>query len=193
MQRERIPLSKRPGDIVILVFFLVNILFITYLFDLEQLVIANPAHFTSYPLWPPRFIVDMSHSWARNFDPLILARPVWWKMTIWIDAIFFGPFYVVAIYAYSTGKEWIRIPSIIYSSVMLTNLTIILGEEYAGVSATPHFPIVLLENLAWILFPLFIIYRMWRYPHPFTRPVPNLAAGDKLPALAEPSGSAGGM
>ena len=52
MKRQIIPLSKRPGDIAILAFFLINILFITYIVDLEQLVIADPAHFT-YPLWPP--------------------------------------------------------------------------------------------------------------------------------------------
>ena len=49
--RQPIPLRQRPLDIAILVFFLVNLLFITYVVDLEQLVIANPAHFT-YPIWP---------------------------------------------------------------------------------------------------------------------------------------------
>ena len=166
--RKAIPLSKRPGDIVIIVFFLVNVLFITYFVDLEQLVIPNVAHFT-YPIWPPAPAVDLMHHWGNMVDPLLMARPAWWKMTIWLDVLCFGPFYVVAIFAYSKGKEWIRIPSIIYSSVMMTNVIIILGDEYAGVHASPNFPVVLLENLPWLLFPLFIIYRMWRYEHPFTR------------------------
>jgi hypothetical protein len=51
---------------------------------------------------------------------------------------------------------------------MLTNVTIILGEEFAGQHASPHFPIVLLANLAWLLVPLAIIVRMWRSPTPFT-------------------------
>jgi hypothetical protein len=182
--RQTIPLLKRPGDIVIVIFFLVNVLFITYIVDLEQLVIPNAAHFT-YPIWPPGPAVDLIHWWARTFDPLILARPTWWKMTIWIDALFFGPFYVVAIFAYSRGKEWIRLPSIIYSSVMLTNVTIILGEEYAGVSATPAFPVVLLENLPWLLIPVFIIYRMWRAEHPFTRVVAAEDGEADLSAVGE--------
>ncbi|HAT43715.1 MAG TPA: hypothetical protein DDW33_04990 [Ktedonobacter sp.] len=37
--------------------------------------------------------------------PVLMARPAWWKVTIWIDAVFFGPFYIVAIYAYMRGKE----------------------------------------------------------------------------------------
>lgn len=168
VNRHTIPLSQRRGDIVIILFFLVNILFITYIVDLEQIVIPNAAHFT-YPIWPPRALVDLIHWWGRTFDPLIIARPAWWKATIWIDALFFGPFYVVAIYAYIKGREWIRIPSIIYSSVMLTNVTIILSEEIGGIYATPHLPVVLLENLPWLLLPIYIIYRMWRYPQPFTQ------------------------
>ena len=168
MNRQTIPLSQRRGDIAIIVFFLVNVLFVTYIFDLEQLIIPNVAHFT-YPIWPPRAAVDFFHQYERTFDPLIIARPAWYKATIWIDAIFFGPFYVVAIYAYIKGKEWIRIPSIIYSSVMLTNVVIILGGEIGGPNSTPYLPIVLLENLAWLLFPIYIIYRMWRSPAPFTR------------------------
>jgi hypothetical protein len=130
------------------------------------------------------------HHWGNMFDPLLMARPAWWKMTIWLDVLGFGPFYVVAIFAYSRGKEWIRIPSIIYSSVMMTNVIIILGDEYAGVHASPNFPVVLLENLPWLLFPLFIIYRMWRHEHPFTRVI--LEEPQETPALQADTESAGG-
>ncbi|HEY7835398.1 MAG TPA: emopamil-binding family protein, partial [Ktedonobacterales bacterium] len=176
-----IPLRQRPGDIAILVFFLVNLLFITYIVDLEQLVIANASHFT-YPLWPPRPAVDLIHAYGQQYDHDLIAREAWWKVTIWIDNLLFGPFYVVAIYAYVKGKEWIRIPSIIYASVLLTNVAVILGEEYAGTHASPNFPLVLLANLPWLLFPLYIICRMWRYPQPFMR------AG----AVAAPAAPAGG-
>ena len=165
-----IPLSQRRGDIVILIFFVINILFITYIVDLEQLVIANPEHFT-YPVWPPAVMVDVIHSYGRTFDPVLMARPAWWKMTIWIDVLFFGPFYVVAIYAFIKGKEWIRIPSIIYASILLTNVLIILSEEFYGQYATPQPLVVLGLNLPWLLMPLYIIYRMSRHLHPFSREV----------------------
>ena len=169
MKRAIIPLSQRRGDILIIAFFLVNLLFITYIVDLEQFIIPNNAHFT-YPIWPPRALVDLFHWYGRTYDPLIVLRPVWWRATIWLDVLVFGPFYVFAIYAYIRGREWIRIPSIIYSSVLLTNLVIIFSEEFAGPNASPYPLIVLLENLAWVIFPIYIIYRMWRSPHPFTRP-----------------------
>jgi hypothetical protein len=180
--REPIPLARRPADLVILAFFVINILFITYIVDLEQLVIADPASF-SYPVWPPPALVDLVHWWGHTFDPVLIARPVWWKATIWIDALFFGPFYAVAIYAYAKGKEWIRIPSIIYASVMLTNVTIILSEEAFGPHATPQLPMVLFANAAWLLMPIVIIYRMWRHEHPFTIPAtPAVMVADARPA-----------
>ena len=45
----------------------------------EQLVIADPYDF-EYPSWPPRFMVDAVHWWGRTFDPLLMARPTWWKV-----------------------------------------------------------------------------------------------------------------
>jgi len=166
--RQAVPLSRRPGDWAILGFFAVNLLVITYMVDLEQLVIADPAHFT-YPVWQPPFMVDAVHWWGRTFDPVLLARPVWWKVTIWIDALFFGPFYVAAIYAFIKGREWIRIPGIIYASVMLTNVAIILGEEMFGQYRTPALGMVLLANAAWVLFPVYLIYRLSRSAHVFER------------------------
>ncbi len=112
---ETIPFSQRRIDIVIVAFFLINLLFVLYCIDTEQLVIANPAHFI-YPIWPPRPMIDAVHWWGNNFDPLLMARPVFFKVTIWLDNLLYGPFYAVAIYAYIKGKEWIRLPSIIYQS-----------------------------------------------------------------------------
>jgi len=125
------PLSKRPVDIAIIIFFIINLFFITYIIDLEQLVIPDPEHF-NYPVWPPEKFVNLVHWYGRQFDPVLLARPAWWRATIWIDALFFGPFYMLAIYAYIKGRNWIRFGSIVWASVMLTNVTIILFEEVKG-------------------------------------------------------------
>lgn len=161
-----IPLSQRRIDILILVFFIINLLIITYIVDLEQLVIPDPANFT-YPAWPPAFMIDIIHNYGRTIDPLLIARPIWWKMTIWIDVLYFGPFYAFAIYAFLKGKAWIRVPSLVWSGMMLSNVIIILGEEIAGPHASPQLPLVLLLNAPWLLMPLVMIYRMARSPIPF--------------------------
>jgi hypothetical protein len=167
--RRPIPLSRRKVDLLFIAFFLINLGFITYIVDLEQIVIADPVRF-AYPLWPPAPLVDLIHNYGKALDPLLLARPVWWRATIWIDAVFFGPFYAAALYAYIRGRDWIRMPTVIWASVLMTNVTIILFEEVAGPSATPQLPLVLLLNLPWLLVPIAALIRMWRSEHPFTEP-----------------------
>ncbi len=166
MQSLPLPLRKRPVDIAIIIFFIINLFFITYMVDIEQLVISNTDHF-QYPVWPPAKMVDLVHWYGRNFDPVLMARPAWWRATIWIDALFFGPFYIFAIYAFIKGRKWIRFGSIIWASVMLTNVTIILFEEINGEHASPEIARVLLANAAWVIFPLIVLYRMWRSTNPF--------------------------
>lgn len=163
---EALPLSRRRVDWVFIAFFAINLGFITYIVDVEQLVIADPLHFT-YPLWPPARLVDLVHWWGRNFDPALMAREPWWRATIWIDALFFGPFYACALYAYAKGRSWIRLPSIIWASVMMTNVIVILFEELLGAHATPHPGIVVAANLPWLLIPPFVIARVARKEQPF--------------------------
>lgn len=168
--RETIPLSQRRLDLVLVGFFLINLLFVSYFIDTEQLVIANPAHFT-YPIWPPRPVIDAVHWWGFNFDPLLIARPVFFKVTIWLDNLFYGPFYVVAVYAYCKGKEWIRLPSVIYAVSMISGVTMILSEEAFGQYHTSHLALVIAANASWIIFPLLMLFRLGLNEHPFTRPV----------------------
>ena len=168
MERQVIPLSQRRGDLLLIAFFLLNLCFITYIVDFEQLVIPDPTHFT-YPYWPPAPFVDLVHWWGRTFDPLLMARPVWWKVTILLDAVFFGPFYAFAIYAFVKGREWIRLPGIVWASMLFTVTTIIVFEEIYGPTASPRLPIVLAANAPWIIMPILVGIRLGRAPHPFTR------------------------
>ena len=165
--RRRIPLRERPWDVVLAAFFCVNLFFITYIVDVEQLTMPDPHG--AYPWWPPRPLVDLIHWWGNTYDPLLMARPAFWRMTIWIDALGFGPFYAVAIYAVLRGRDWIRIPAVYWAGLMTANVLIILMEERYGVHATPRFAVVLAANLPWLLLPQAVLVRMLRSPHPFTR------------------------
>lgn len=164
--RQRVPIGQRRADLVFVGFFLVNLLFITYVVDLEQLVIADPRRFT-YPLWPPAALVDLVHWYGAHFDPLLMARPPFWRMTIWIDVLCFGPFYALAVDAFVRGRDWMRVPSLVWSGLMTANVLIILMEERYGIWATPRFGIVLALNLPWLGFPAAMVWRM-RRDHPFT-------------------------
>lgn len=54
-----------------------------------------------------------------------------------------------------------------------------------------YLPIVFLANLPWLVFPIYIIYRMWRYPHPFTREQP--ATEQQTPQVAREQSSTGSI
>nr|BBH93594.1 hypothetical protein KTA_17930 [Thermogemmatispora argillosa] len=166
---EPVPLSQRHIDWLLIAFFAINLLFVTYLIDIEQIIIPDPLHF-SYPLWPPRPVVDLIHWWGQHFDPLLMARPVFFKVTIWLDDLVYGPFYLVAIYAYAKGREWIRLPSIIYAVAMIEGVVMILSEEAFGVYRSPQLGVVFAANASWIIFPLLILFRMGLREHPFSRP-----------------------
>jgi EXPERA (EXPanded EBP superfamily) len=182
---DHVPLRRRRYDLIFVAFFLVNLGFITYIVDLEQLVVPDPAHF-SYPVWPPRPLIDLIHWWGRNYDPLLMARPAFWRMTIWIDLIYFGPFYLAAIVAFLRGGNWIRVPALVWSGLMTANVLIILMEEQYGQWAAPHFGVVLGANLPWLLLPLAVVWRM-RRDRPFSRPAPRPGPAPEPPPAEPPA------
>jgi hypothetical protein len=165
--RKQIPLNERRLDWIYLAFFFINLFFITYIVDLEQLVIKDPSNFR-YPVWPLPFLVDMVHWWGTNFDPLQWYRPVWWKATIWLDVVVFGPYYAAAIYAFVKGRNWIRIPTLVIMPILFTNVFIICSEEIFGPTPAVNLPLVLIANAPWFLFPVFLVWKMWKNPEPFS-------------------------
>ncbi|NHJ86609.1 MAG: DUF2781 domain-containing protein [Asgard group archaeon] len=177
MRVETVPIGKRDKarkiiDIFLVTFFIFNFVFICYMFDLEQLVVSGEDHLynwplTDYPVWPPKFIVDLNHWVGTTMDPALLARETWWQATIWIDVILFGPFYAIATYAFIRGKNWIRMPSIIWASVMLTNVTIIMINEFVLYPTNDMWYGMVLANLLWILTPILVYIRMALYPQTF--------------------------
>ena len=165
---QTIPLSERRWDLAFIAFFAINVGFITYVVDLEQLVIADPSHFR-YPLWPPHALVDLVHWWGRNFDPALMAREPWWRATIWLDVLGFGPFYVFAIWAFVKGRQSVRVPAFVWAGVMFANVTIILFEELCGAHRTPRPAVVVAANLPWLLMPWLVVARLSLRAHPFSR------------------------
>ena len=107
---------------------------------------------------------------GEDVRSLAVARPAWYRATIWLDVLVFGPFYAVALYAFGRGRDWIRIPSIIWASIMFTNVFIILFDELRGAYASPHPAVVVMANAAWLLAPFVVVWRL-RKEHPFTEEV----------------------
>jgi hypothetical protein len=176
--RHPIPLARRRFDLIPIAFFAVNLLFITYVVSLEQIAIDDPSSFAP-PIWPPAPALQVIHWYERSFDPLLLARPAWYRATIWLDVLVFGPFYACALYAWIRGRDWIRLPSIMWASIMFTNVFIILFDELKGIHAAPHPAAVVASNAAWLLMPFAVVARLWRGEHPFTEPEADGGSGSQ--------------
>jgi hypothetical protein len=162
-----VPLRERRLDLVFIGFFVINLAFITYVVDLEALMISDPTNF-HYPVWPPKPFVDLIHWYGRNYDPLLMARPAFWRATMWIDVLGFGPFYALAIYAFVRGRDWIRLPAVLWAGTMMANVSIIMLEEWHGELRTDHLPLVAALNQPWFTFPLIVVARLGGSAHPFT-------------------------
>lgn len=61
MNRTPIPFRQRRLDWLFIFFFLINFFFITYVVDLEQLVISDPTQYRQ-PAWPPPVMLKIIHS-----------------------------------------------------------------------------------------------------------------------------------
>jgi hypothetical protein len=94
------------------------------------------------------------------------------KVMATVSPLIYGPYYIIAIYALITGKNWIRTWSLAYAWGLFYSLTVIMAEEYMGDSKATAFPIVCLVNMPyWIVVPLLIVYRFWNNSKPFTMKV----------------------
>ncbi len=180
--RPSVSLSRRPLDLALIAFFAVNLCFTTYVVSLEQIVIADPLHFAP-PIWPPERLLALVHWWEKTFDPLLLARPAWYRATIWLDVLVFGPYYALAIYAFARGRDWIRIPTVVWAAMLSTNVFIILFDELLGTHATPAPAVVVAANAPWLIVPWIAVRRVTRSRHPFAERQP---AGDLGPPSPSP-------
>ncbi|OZJ01786.1 hypothetical protein BZG36_05262 [Bifiguratus adelaidae] len=157
-----IPLSERPLDKYWFIpFFVLNIAVITYMIDIEQVTTMPPIAGKPYPWWPPRAVVDIVRWYGYKYDPLLIARPPFWRASIYYDIFFFGPFYFYAIHAFTKGINAIRIPAIIFGTCLTTVVTLILMEEIYGEYAAHDPFFVVGVNLPWLITPIAIVYRMW--------------------------------
>ncbi len=115
-------------------------------------------------------------------DSLILVDPRFVQVSVGISAVL-GLFYLVLIYAFARGREWIRLPGVFYAGMVVMGTGVylavgLLGDaslfhlacgpdstyDYKFVSAAKS----LAYNLPYPLVALLLVARMWR-AHPFAR------------------------
>ena len=124
------------------------------------------------------FGVDLStttdpfgRSWywyASSFDPVFLHPPLWLHIMCTIDAYVFGPCYLLFIFAFVKGRNWVRTPALLYGAAIVYSTLVYFGWEFLdpGNRATANLVMVFAINIPYTIVPLLLIWRV-RHPLPF--------------------------
>jgi hypothetical protein len=128
-----------------------------------------------------RYIYD---NYAVGTDPMLVANPRFVQIgNGFVSAFIFGIFYLVLIYAFIRGRDWVRLPSIFYAGMITANTVLYLGVGLLGDAplfdyachgecngfdyAFANAPKVFAYNGPYIVVALLLVARMWRLG-PFT-------------------------
>jgi hypothetical protein len=155
------PLHRRPFDAFLVFWFC--------LFAISSLIYEQFIVF-GVDLAATTDVFGRSWYWyARSFDPIFLDTPLWLRIMCGIDAYVFGPFYLVLIYALTRGRNWIRIPALLYGAAIVYSTAVYFGFEFLDESnrARANLWAVFLVNIPYTLVPLLLMWRM-RHREPFT-------------------------
>jgi hypothetical protein len=106
--------------------------------------------------------------YARSFDPVFLDTPLWLRIMCTIDGYVFGAFYPVFIYAFVRGRNWVRIPALLYGSAIVYSTVVYFAWEFldAANRQSANLPAVVIVNIPYTIVPLLLMWRV-RHPAPF--------------------------
>jgi len=158
-------LSARPFDALLVFWFCV---FAVTSLVYEQYIVFD------VDLSSATGIFGRSWYWyASSFDPIFLDTPLWLRIMCTIDAYVFGPFYLVLIYAFVRGRNWIRVPALLYGSAIIYSTAVYFGWEFldAANCAEANLAAVFVVNIPYTIVPLLLLWRM-RSPEPFGSRLP---------------------
>jgi hypothetical protein len=163
-------------DLLPLVFFAANVFYTIPFIDLEQVLLADPSE-RATAVWPPEGAIDRVHGYGERYDPLVMARPLWYRATLAWQVVLFWPFYAAALWAFARGRDWIRRPGLVWAGSQVTIVMLPTVHQLIGPLATEHPEVVLTLYLPWIVVPIVVLARLWRSEHPFTEPTPGARQG----------------
>ncbi|KAF6255027.1 hypothetical protein COO60DRAFT_1537625, partial [Scenedesmus sp. NREL 46B-D3] len=96
-----------------------------------------------------------------NGDHLVRDNPIWFVAFVWCELVVQLPFFFIAAYAYLAGRNWIRIPAIMYGVHAATTVVPMLADFYYGQGRnSPQKEQLCLIYGTYLVFPLLIALTM---------------------------------
>lgn len=157
-------LHQRKSDYIFVIFF--SLFFITSM--ISDLI---PTWYGELVPNHPNPLMQANYDYAKGCDPLFLHPPFWMRIVTGLSAFVYGPFYLILVWAFIKGKNWIQVPAIIYGT-MISVITgiLVFGVEFFGEAEwqcqNPGKFLPL--NLPYVIIPVLLIIRM-RKEQPFSR------------------------
>lgn len=154
-----IPLLERPRDI----FFVVAFSFFAF-----SSCFSDALHGLN--------LIDADSFWGRaNLwyidaagDEFMRADNHFSRINTAISGLVYGPFYLLLVYAFVRGKNWIRLPAMLYVGAMLHGYFEFMWWEHT-LGQTPTNQLVFWAfNGPYGVVPILLAIRMWK-PEPFAR------------------------
>lgn len=113
---------------------------------------------------PINLLVTSFKEWTKSCDPLLAANPLWYWTLAVLSPLLYLPFYVVAIYAFVFERAWIRDYCLVWGAMLSSTTVVIVVEEVWGQYPSPNVRQMLGGYVPWIVFPLFVMGRVWSTP-----------------------------
>ncbi len=95
-------------------------------------------------------------------DGLFAAQPGYMRVRTGISGFVYGPFYLLLIWAFARGANWIRIPALLYVGSMVLGVCEHLAWEFVLGPAPQRPGIFFAFTLPYLLVPLLLGVRVWR-------------------------------
>ncbi|CAI5987885.1 unnamed protein product [Closterium sp. NIES-65] len=132
-----VPLAQRPFDAFFVLFFAVHVL-TAVLIDAQMLL--------PRALFPEALRRAVTWHVETSGDFLVGSPQPWFLSLVISQFLLHVPFFLVAIYAFCTGREWIRVPAIAYSGREWIRVPAI---AYSGHAITNMGPAMSLATPSW--------------------------------------------
>ena len=154
------PLRERPLDLFLVFWFGA---FSISSFVFEQFIVFGVDLATTTDVFGRTW-----YWYARSFDPVFLDPPLWLRIMCTIDGYIFGACYPIFIYAFVRGRNWVRIPALLYGSAIVYSTLVYFAWEFLDEAnrESANLLAVLIVNIPYTIVPLLLMWRV-RAPAPF--------------------------
>ncbi|GJQ14988.1 hypothetical protein GpartN1_g6779.t1 [Galdieria partita] len=147
----------------------IDALFFLFFFSFIPISWFIDATALGFSSWPPIVTKNIVAWWVRLCDPLLGNPPLWFRAMTWFEVIVY-PFFCaascVAIYRGLGKSHWIRIPAIVFASIVGYSFLFIAAEYMFGKYKNPAPWIFTSVYVPYFIIPILFAYRTY---HPSRR------------------------